>query len=48
MTTHIDADTFLAALSFSLELNAVPILVNPTDGTIYVAPFGKTFNSYKG
>lgn len=45
MNTVIDAEQLLAALSFSLEVNAVPVLV-ALDGTIYIAPFGATFRRY--
>lgn len=45
MTTHIDAEQLLAALSFSVELNGVPVLVS-TDGLIFIAPFGATFRRY--
>ena len=45
MTTCIDAEQLLGALSFSLEVNGVPILVN-TDGLIFIAPFGATFRRY--
>ena len=44
MVTHIDAITLFAALSFSLEVNAVPVLVS-LDGVICIAPFGSHYRS---
>ena len=45
MTTRIDAEQLLGALSFTLELNGEPVLVS-LDGTIYIAPYGATFRRY--
>lgn len=45
MITRIDAEQLLAALSFTLELNGEPVLVN-TDGLIFIAPYGATFRRY--
>ena len=47
MTTRIDAEQLLAALSFSLEINATPVLVG-LDGLIFIAPFGASFTTLIG
>jgi hypothetical protein len=43
--TRIDAEQLLGALSFTLELNGEPVLVDP-DGVIYIGPYGSTFRRY--
>lgn len=44
MTTYIDAEQLLGALSFSLEINATPVLVD-IDGLIFIAPFGSHYTT---